>query len=220
LRTIAYVDGYNLYYGRLQGTPYKWLDLQALIRDILHVQNPDFELVSVHYFTAPVIARLASHGSASVEAQNSYIRALQATGVLVTQGRHQLERGRAPRYIEGQTADRADSVPIWNLDEKETDVRLALSMYRDASRGAAEQVVLVTSDTDMVAALDFIKSDFGLQIGLILPRRPSGGRPPAGSLINLADWARQQIRDEELQECQLPARVPTKRKPADKPDYW
>ena len=25
-RVIAYIDGYNLYYGLLKGTPYKWLD--------------------------------------------------------------------------------------------------------------------------------------------------------------------------------------------------
>ena len=24
-RVIAYIDGYNLYYGLLKGTPYKWL---------------------------------------------------------------------------------------------------------------------------------------------------------------------------------------------------
>ena len=25
-RTFAYIDGYNLYYGLLKGTPYKWLN--------------------------------------------------------------------------------------------------------------------------------------------------------------------------------------------------
>jgi 6-hydroxy-3-succinoylpyridine 3-monooxygenase len=30
LRTRAYIDGYNLYYGCLKGTPYKWLDLLVL----------------------------------------------------------------------------------------------------------------------------------------------------------------------------------------------
>jgi 6-hydroxy-3-succinoylpyridine 3-monooxygenase len=26
LRTIVYIDGYNLYYGAVRGTPWKWLD--------------------------------------------------------------------------------------------------------------------------------------------------------------------------------------------------
>jgi len=30
LRTRIHVDGYNLYYGCLKSTPYKWLDLMAL----------------------------------------------------------------------------------------------------------------------------------------------------------------------------------------------
>jgi hypothetical protein len=27
-----YIDGFNLYYGCLKGSPYKWLDLDALAR--------------------------------------------------------------------------------------------------------------------------------------------------------------------------------------------
>ena len=30
LRTRIYIDGFNLYYGCLRQTPYKWLDLVAL----------------------------------------------------------------------------------------------------------------------------------------------------------------------------------------------
>lgn len=220
MRTIAYVDGYNLYYGRLQGTAYKWLDLRVLIQHILHIQNPAIQLIGIKYFTSPVIARLASHGQASVEAQNAYLRALGATGVEVTMGRHQLEAGRSPRYQPGVTANRQDTVPVWHLDEKETDVRLALAMYRDACQGQMAQAVLVSSDTDMVPALEALRADFNLGLGLILPRKPEGGRPPAGSLMQLVDWTRSHILDSELAKSQLPIRVPTKRKPADKPAYW
>ena len=27
MKTIAYIDGYNLYYSLLRGSPYKWLDV-------------------------------------------------------------------------------------------------------------------------------------------------------------------------------------------------
>jgi hypothetical protein len=30
LLTNVYIDGFNLYYGCLKGTPHKWLDLDAL----------------------------------------------------------------------------------------------------------------------------------------------------------------------------------------------
>jgi hypothetical protein len=34
-RTIVYVDGFNLYYGALRGTRFKWLDLSALFQKVL-----------------------------------------------------------------------------------------------------------------------------------------------------------------------------------------
>lgn len=220
MRTIAYVDGYNLYYGRLRGTPYKWLDLHALLQGILHIQNPAMTLTRVRYFTAPVIARLANHGQASADAQQTYLRALRATGVDITLGRHQLEPGQAPRYLAGVAANRQDTAPVWHLDEKETDVRLALTMYRDAASGTMDQAVLVSSDTDLLPALEALRADYSLPLGLILPRRPAGGRPAAVSLMQLADWTRSVIQDSELASAQLPPRLPTRRKPADKPQHW
>jgi len=76
VRTAFFVDGYNLYYGVLHGSDHKWLDLTALLAEILRIQEPSAELVSVDYFTSPVIARLATRGQVSNDAQNRYIRAL------------------------------------------------------------------------------------------------------------------------------------------------
>jgi hypothetical protein len=30
---LVYIDGFNLYYGAVKGSPYKWLDLAALCHD-------------------------------------------------------------------------------------------------------------------------------------------------------------------------------------------
>lgn len=223
LQTIAYVDGYNLYYGRLHDTPHKWLNLKQLIESILRIQNPDFRLIGIKYFTSPVIAKLASRGAASVEAQNAYLKALRDTGgIEIIQGRHQLEPSSAPSYIEGKEADRNLRVPIWNLNEKETDVRLALAMYRDCAKGLGEQTIIVSSDTDLTPMLEAIREDFSRPVGLILPRHPDPdrGRPPAGSLMKHADWTRKYILDEELLACQFPTRVPSRKKAAEKPSYW
>ena len=56
MRTVVYVDGYNLYYGLLRRTKLKWLDLFALFRD--HVLDSSAELVQVRYYTAPVLGRM------------------------------------------------------------------------------------------------------------------------------------------------------------------
>ena len=34
MKTVVYIDGFNLYYGSLRGTRYKWLDLAALFKNL------------------------------------------------------------------------------------------------------------------------------------------------------------------------------------------
>ena len=46
--TNVYVDGFNLYYGCLKGTPHKWLDLEALCA----VMMPTNDIKRIRYFTA------------------------------------------------------------------------------------------------------------------------------------------------------------------------
>ena len=45
LRTIVYIDGFNLYYGQLKGTPYKWLDPVALFQRVLGPQNQITQII-------------------------------------------------------------------------------------------------------------------------------------------------------------------------------
>ena len=51
MRTFVYVDGFNLYYGALKGTAFKWLDPVALLKRIL---QPHHDIVKLKYFTARV----------------------------------------------------------------------------------------------------------------------------------------------------------------------
>lgn len=224
MRTIAYVDGYNLYFGCLKYSPYKWLDIVALVERILHVQNPEFELVRVKYFSAPIRAKLASHGDLAMQSQQKYHRAIEARGrVEIIEGWYSLEEANALEYR--QPPDKNKRIPIWRLEEKETDVNIALQMYRDALNGHAEQLVLVTNDSDMVPVLKMLRKDCpNTKIGLIFPIRDVDGnsrsRPVNKSLSDLSNWTRQKIKNGELEQCQLPGRVPTRKKPIDKPDYW
>ena len=84
-----------------------------------------------------------------------------------------------------------------------------------------EQILLVSGDTDMTPALKMIKEDFpSMKIGLIFPQRENLKRTPPGSLIELADWSRKVVKEDELAKNQLPERIPTKKKPIQKPFYW
>jgi uncharacterized LabA/DUF88 family protein len=173
MRTIAYVDGYNLYHGRLKHTQFKWLDLRGLLASILRIQSPPSELVSVKLFTANIKARFARRGQQSTIAQNTYYRALTARGVQIIYGRFTLSQERIPRYVEGRALDRDDRTEVWILGEKQTDVQLALHVYRDAAASSCEQVVLRTNDSDLAPALEFIRADYPeIRIGIVLPRPP------------------------------------------------
>lgn len=228
LQTAFFVDGYNLYYGLLSGTSYKWLNLQSLLSHILHVQDPSSSLSSVDFFTSGVISKLATHGQTSTHSQNTYIRALKAHGVAVHMGKHQIQKAKAPIYRKGQEASRQDQVDIWKLEEKETDVRISVSMYqlawKESSKGqgkGVEQIVLMSADTDMAPALEAIRADFpNIRIGVILPHREGLDRGVPGSLKNQADWIRRVVKDEELKSHQFPDRIPTQKKPVIKPAMW
>jgi len=226
VRTIVYVDGYNLFYGRLRGTQYKWLDIVGLFSEIVRIQDPSSSLVQLKYFTSPAKAKFASHGQESTASQERYHRALKQTygdQVEIISGFHTVEPGTAPKYQEPVV--RLDTIDIWKFEEKQTDVNIALHMYRDAVKNRCEQLVLVTNDSDLEPALQFLTDEeIGFKIGLIIPRpKPTAEvtpRPPNKKLSNLADWTRQHILDEECEKFQLPDRIPTPKKPIDKPEYW
>ena len=77
-RTAIYIDGYNLYHGRLRDTEHKWLDVVCLFGQIIHSIDPTSQVVAVRYFTAPAFTRFARHGEESMRAQNDYHRALES----------------------------------------------------------------------------------------------------------------------------------------------
>jgi hypothetical protein len=67
----VYIDGFNLYYGAVKGSPYKWLDLAALCHRML----PNDTIQSIEYFTAIVRARPFDPGLPV--RQHVYLRALR-----------------------------------------------------------------------------------------------------------------------------------------------
>ena len=163
MKTIFYVDGYNLYYGCLKHSDYKWLDLQILLDEqILRQQDPSSQLLHINYFTAPILAKVASRGAQAANAQSDYLRALQnhlKEKVRIIQGYYALEKGNLPVYK--RPLDKQDRTSVWRLEEKQTDVNIALEAYRDAIKGHADQLVFVTNDTDIAPALRMIRSDLG-----------------------------------------------------------
>jgi len=225
MKTVIYVDGYNLFYGCLKHSSDKWLVVKTLLFDwIIRAQHPDSELVCLKFFTADIKSKVATHGDAAQVAQQSYHRALELLypqHIKIIRGYYSLEKAQLLAYKKPPV--KSERVDVWRLEEKQTDVNIALEAYRDAAKGVVQQQVFVSNDTDLSPALAAIREDFGsaIQIGVILPIRESRNhRPGNQQLSKHANWTRRHITDFELANSQLPEQIPTKKKPIKKPDYW
>ena len=59
-RVRCYIDGLNLYYGVARPYGCKWVDLQALLRELLRRKLPDAEVERLVLFSAPMVERDAA----------------------------------------------------------------------------------------------------------------------------------------------------------------
>lgn len=183
-RVIAYVDGYNLYFGlKAKGRRYLWLDLKApMYRYLLENQS----LVQVKYFTS----RIQSPRE-SVLRQSRYIDVLRESGVAIIEGRH----GGDPLRCE---CGRTISMP----GEKMTDVNIALEVARDSFKGDFDTAFLVTGDSDQVPTVGLVREVSPAQRVVVLfpPERVSKHlKSVAHAALN--------INEASLRESQFPESV-------------
>jgi 6-hydroxy-3-succinoylpyridine 3-monooxygenase len=230
LRTRVYIDGYNLYYGCLKRSLDKWLDPRALVESILpgilYQQNGKpiryrFQTPAVKYFTAPILEAFATSND-SMACQSHYHAALQGQlqGELeIIKGYHDARPARAHQWEEGKVARECPKIDIWKLEEKQSDVALALHAYSDAIREEVDQIVVLTNDSDFVPAMRMLREHTSAIVGLIAPVRDGRGAVNT-EIEKYAHWTRKHIRDEEFARSQLPHMVRSKNGAIHKPITW
>jgi 6-hydroxy-3-succinoylpyridine 3-monooxygenase len=230
VRTRVYIDGYNLYYGCLKHSLHKWLDPRALIErilpTILYEQDGEpiryrFQTPAIKYFTAPILEAFAKSDD-SMACQAHYHAALegQLQGELqIIKGYHDARPARAHRWEEGKAARECDKIDIWKLEEKQSDVALALHAYSDAVRKQVDQIIVLTNDSDFAPAMRMIRDHTAVIVGLIAPIRARRGTVNA-EIAKHAHWTRKHIRDDEFERSQLPHMVRHKSKVTHKPITW
>jgi 6-hydroxy-3-succinoylpyridine 3-monooxygenase len=238
VNTRIYIDGYNLYFGCLKGSPFKWLNPVSLSERLLKrcgVSASVLDDLAVKFFTAEISQRAASDKS-SLNDQRSYHLALHnycGSKLKTIKGSYAIDKTKFPIVEKdnlGKEKEPSESerVKIWKMEEKQSDVNVALEAVYDAITDLSiEQVVFVTNDTDIVPALEKIKYHNTLKvrspikIGLIIPRKSDNDefRQANKSLSALADWTIKYIFEEELAASQLPCRV-VGSKTALKPIGW
>ena len=235
LRTRIYIDGYNFYYGCLRGTPHKWLDLLPLFENHIlpsallkdgdgHIrQSALLPSPSIKFFTAKIIESVA-RSTDSVSSQARYhtaLRKLHDGRIELIEGYYAVNKMKV-KVVDADEPNRppreCKEVQAWKVEEKQSDVNLALQVYHDAITGQIDHAVIVTNDTDIAPALAMIRAHTQVLLGVVVPTTDHT-RPPNTDLVKLAHWTRRHINSSELAACQLPRVIPGKR-PTIKPDSW
>ncbi len=206
MRTSIYVDGFNLYYGAVKGTPWKWLDLKGLFAKLL---RPHHRITDIKYFTA----RVSGHRDPQQPIrQQTYWRALQATTPELTlyQGTFLTHPVTWPLAvpIAGQT-----HAKVLKTEEKGSDVNLAVHLLNDAWLDKYDCAVVVSNDSDLAEAMRLISQHHPSKLlGLVFPRHHGH---PSAQLVKHASFVKK-LGPHLLADSQLPEAIPgtNLRKPA------
>jgi hypothetical protein len=189
MKTIVYVDGFNLYYGALRGTRYKWLDLQRLSQLLL----PKNQIVGIKYFTAKVSARPNDPGQPT--RQQTYLRALRTVSNLEIIFGHFL----AHEIYMPLAGNPNQAVKVIKTEEKGSDVNMAAHLVNDGHRGRYEVAVLITNDSDLLEPLKMARYELNLPVGILNPQKR-----PSRVLLQHASFIKE-IRSGVLRASQFPS---------------
>lgn len=209
--TIAYIDGFNLYFGSLRHTPYKWLNPKELIR--LHFPNDT--IARVRYFTADISGRGGDKQKA--ERQQVYMRALRTLPNLhVHKGRYLRTKATRPVVTPPPA-----QIEIWKDEEKGSDVNLASWMILDAVDRRCETAIVVSNDSDLEMPIRVLRFRFGLKVGVLFPLNPNKTDRKASAVLTAAADFVETVRPGALGLSQLPDPVPALHGgPISKPPGW
>ena len=205
LKTNVYIDGFNLYYGSLKKTPYKWLDVGKLCQLML----PTHAIQSIKFFTANVSAR--PHDPQLPVRQQIYFRALKTIPNITLIYGHFLTHS-VPMVLTG-------SVPVkrvWvdKTEEKGSDVNLATHLLHDGFTKAFDAAVLITNDSDLAAPVKVVSQILHLPIGILNPHDQH-----SRTLQQYATFVRR-IRQSHLIASQFPDKITDSKGEFHKPITW
>jgi len=160
MRVRVYVDGFNLYYRALKHSPYKWLNVLQLARDLL---APDDTIDAVRYFTARVSPR-AGNPSAPRD-QQVYLSALGTIPEIEIHYGRFLPKNKW-RPIVHPAWEPPVMVQVHDTEEKGSDVNLAVHMLNDGLTDKYDAALLMSQDTDLCECMRLVQ-EAGKVVGLV-----------------------------------------------------
>lgn len=152
----VYIDGYNWYHAVFKHYPaWKWFNLQSFFEAL----RPHDNVSSIKLFSAWM-----DHDSDARERQERYFKALSTLPkVSLVLGVFQ------PREV----SCRACNKKYMFQEEKKTDVNLAVHMISDAIGGACDSMFVVSGDSDIQPAVEWIATNRpNIKITIYVPALP------------------------------------------------
>ncbi len=172
MRTIIYVDGFNLYYRLLKAKPaLRWLNLKALAERLL---KPENDVIGVRYFTA----RVSGQGDPTAPArQQVYLDALKSLPetrihmgtFLSSQKFAGLVHPPEFRPSAALAPPWPDVVKIRKVEEKGSDVNLACYLLLDAFQENYDVAAVISNDSDLVEPIRITTQILKKPVGLFSP---------------------------------------------------
>ncbi len=208
MRTFVYIDGFNLYYGALKSTGFKWLDLRVLAT----VLFPNDDIQRVCYFTARVKPR--PNDPAQPQRQQVYLRALRTLDQLDIYFGDFRERKKWLPLVR-PTADGDKFAEVIKPEEKGTDVNLATRLLVDGFTSGYQHAVVVSNDSDLATPMRYVKDELGLKVSVVNPSKS----PTHHDLVNAATYVKK-LRPNHLRASQFAPTINDTNGTITKPSSW
>lgn len=170
METNVYIDGFNLYYA-IKFSPYKWLDLSSLCRNLL----PRHTINLIRYFTAHV--KPLPHDLDVKTRQDFYFRALKTLKDLELHDNGEFVSWdklipQSPlAYVRGKNKS-PQKVNVLKTEEKGSDVNLASWLLTDCFNGCFDCAVVISNDSDLATPIEIVTQRCKKPVKVINPGKP------------------------------------------------
>jgi uncharacterized LabA/DUF88 family protein len=205
--TSVYIDAFNLYYGALKNTPYRWLNLESLC----HTYLPDNNITAIKYFTAKVSAR--PNDAQQPTRQQAYLRAIATLPTVSIIYGHYLSHTVLARLAEPPATGNA-FVKIIKTEEKGSDVNLATHLLHDAHLNNFDVAVVISNDSDLLEPIRLVRAELGKKVGILNPQRKA-----SRAILPHIDFIKK-IREGVLRNCQFSPTLRDAQGTINKPTGW
>jgi len=174
----VYIDGCNLFYGRLKSTSDKginakrrklrWFNPDVLVKQFL---PPNTEIEKIYFYIADIKARYL--GDKSPLRQQEYYKALMTlSNIQIVKGRYAQHRTYMSKYpitlIAHSDGSKIETVQVLKTEEKRSDVNIASHIVRDACLDRFDMAILVSNDSDLLEPMKIIQ-DLGKRFIILSP---------------------------------------------------